>query len=74
MDKDDEDYKDVKYQVLMDMTTRIKSQLGAHQLALSTLVMRVNNLAERKKRREDARVSEHLLTYNHGNLGDLKIC
>ena len=47
----------------MDMTTRIKSQLGAHQLALSTLVMRVNNLAERKKRRQDARASEHLLSY-----------
>ena len=53
VDKDD-DKKDEKYKSLMDMTTRIKTQLGAHQLALSTLVMRVNNLAERKKRREHA--------------------
>ena len=73
VDKDD-DKKDEKYQALMDMSTRIKQQLGSHQLALSTLVMRVNNLAERKKRRENARESEYLLSYNNTqHRGDMKI-
>lgn len=57
VDKDD-DKKDEKYKYLMDMTTRIKTILGENQLALSTLVGRVNNLAERKKRRENAQYSE----------------
>ena len=53
-EKDEDEAKDERYQLLIDSMTRIKSQLGAHQIALSTLVMRVNNLVERKKRREDA--------------------
>ena len=63
----------MKYQILIDMTTRIKSQLGAHQLALSTLVMRVNNLAERKKRRLDSRSTHKLMTYQSKQAGDQKI-
>ena len=63
-DKDD-DLKDEKYQSLMDMTTRIKTILGENQHALSTLVMRVNNLAERKKRRENERESEYLMSFKN---------
>lgn len=32
--------------------TRVKSQLSAQQVSLSNLVMKVNNLIERKNKRE----------------------
>ena len=48
----DEDEKDEKYKQLIETLTRIKQQLGSQQQALSNLVMRVNNLIEKKNRRE----------------------
>ena len=40
--------EDVKFKTLVETLTRIKYQLGGQQVALSNLVMRVNNLMERK--------------------------
>lgn len=38
--------------MLIETMTRVKQQLGSQQVSLSNLVMRVNNLLERKTRRE----------------------
>jgi hypothetical protein len=47
----EDDEKDDKYKRLIETLTRVKQQLGSQQVALSNLVMRVNNLIERKNRR-----------------------
>lgn len=53
--EEDENSKDEKYKHLIETMTRVKQQFSAQQVSLSNLVMRVNNLIEQKKRREEAR-------------------
>ena len=52
-DKDENELEqDERYKLLIETMTRIKKQFGSQQLSLNNLVMRVNNLLERKNRRE----------------------
>ena len=53
--EDEDDENDDKYKLLIETMTRVKQQLGSQQVSLSNLVMRVNNLLERKTRREALR-------------------
>lgn len=53
--QEDEIENDEKYKLLIETMTRVKQQLGSQQVSLSNLVMRVNNLIERKNRREAIR-------------------
>lgn len=46
---------DDKYKGLIETMTRIQKQLSAQQIALSGLVMKVNNLIERKTKKEKER-------------------
>jgi len=43
---------------LISTMTRIKQQLGSQQMALNGLVMKVNNLIERKNKREAIRAGK----------------
>ena len=52
---DEDDAKDDKYNLLIETMTRVKAQLGTQQVALNHLVMKVNNLIERKSKREAIR-------------------
>ena len=51
----EENLNDEKYKHLIETMTRVKQQFSSQQVSLSNLVMRVNNLLETKKRREEAR-------------------
>ena len=56
-DEDPREKEDVKYKGLIETMTRIKQSLGSQQVALSNLVMRVNNLIERKNKQEEMRLN-----------------
>lgn len=58
VDAGDEDNKDEKYKTLIETLTRVKQTLSGQQVALSHLVMRVNNLIEKKNKREAARAAK----------------
>jgi len=49
---------DEKYRQLIETMTRVKQQLGGQQMALNSLVMKVNNLIERKTKREAIRAGK----------------